>query len=603
MNRENLKGINVNNNINNNDEDEDDVGLIGDDLLFTGAPINVRESMLLILTLLINHNVTMTCVEDIIRVIQLHCPREDLVKNSLYKFKKYFSLEQDNQVIDNHFYCTTCERELESIDDNCPSCENTKNSYFITSPILKLLKEMFNRETFFALLQHRFQRIVNNNVIADIYDGSIYKYWFNNGFLQDPNNISFSWYTDGVPHDTFFLTINELPFFVRKLRENTLLLGLWFGKSKPNPNLFMSILISGTADTPAKSDFLNFKKFNGAFGCMTCCTERENVETEHGSTHVYPYEEQVVMRTSANCIKWSQTATEENPLFGVKGPTALANYMPDFIGGLAIDRMHCVDGGVIKKILTLLFDYKYRDEGFSLYHMIETVDARLLAIKPPRLIHWMSRSISEMIHWKASELRVWAFYYSLPVLNGILRPDLFENYQLLITACAILTKLIEQIEQNSYSVGTYVYLDEIPPNLVEMLNNTNVENITKILKYFKILRNKKLYVSNLYPKELQTRSDGIKYSINNRSYLGLIERQICGCPGAHFAVTQQVITEELFTVSSDNFTFNTLEYLHKYFAGGRYLLVPIVNIDTVCIIMNVEEEMYLGLPLNSHELE
>lgn len=757
--------MNINNNNNIEDDDEkDNVVLRANEPLSAGASISVTESMLSILTLLVNHNLTMTSVEDIIRVIHLHCPSQDLIKNSSFKFKKFFNLEQENEIFDKHFYCSTCERELESRDQNCPSCQGRKNFYFITMPIQIQLKELFNRDGFIELLQHRFQRPVNNDAIADIYDGSIYKNWINNGFLLNPHNISFSWYTDGIPvfkssqisMTPFFLSINELPFSERKLRENTLLLGLWFGKSKPNPNLFMSkfenqftelaeginitllnrvepiqvrgVLLTGTADTPAKSDFLNFKKFNGAFECMACCIEGENTETENGSTHVYPYEEQLTLRTSVNCINWSQAATEENPIFGVKGPTALANYMPDFIGGMAIDRMHCVDGGIIKKILSLLFDSQYRDEGFSLYHMIETVDARLMTIKPTKFIHRMTRSISEVIHWKASELRVWAFYYSLPVLEGILRPDLFENYKFLIVGCAILSfneitidliaaaeeflnkftkdfealyglrhcsinihqvrhlpdcvrrlgpswsntcyeqenlnglllkaihgtnhidsqvakshirnirkikfiqgipdgdildfclsrkkqvKIIEPIGPGSYSVGTYKYFDEIPPNLIEMLNEENMGNITKEFYYLRLLKDKKLYVSRLYPKELQTRSDGISYSINNNCNLGLIEyfikvqfcncrRQVCGCNGLHYAVTQEVVTEELFTASTDNFMFNTLGYLHRASPTQRFLLVPIININCVCIVINFEDKMYFGLPLNNYELE
>jgi len=47
-------------------------------------------------------------------------------------------------------------------------------------------------------------------------------------FLSNPNNISFSWYTDGIPVFKssklalwpLYLTINELPFEERKKREN-----------------------------------------------------------------------------------------------------------------------------------------------------------------------------------------------------------------------------------------------------------------------------------------------------------------------------------------------------------------------------------------------
>ncbi|KAH0563671.1 hypothetical protein KQX54_004296 [Cotesia glomerata] len=177
----------VNNNHNNMDGDEDDGDLNANEPLYDGASINVTEN---------------------------------------------------DEIMDKYYYCTTCNRELESKDHDCPSYQDSKNSYFITLPIQTQLQEMFNRDGFIELLQHRFRRAVNNNVIADIYEGSIYQNWINNGFLQNPNNISFSWYTDGIPvfkssqtsMTPFFLTINELPFSVRKLRENTLLLGLWFGK-------------------------------------------------------------------------------------------------------------------------------------------------------------------------------------------------------------------------------------------------------------------------------------------------------------------------------------------------------------------------------------
>lgn len=78
----------------------------------------------------------------------------------------------------------------------------------------------------------------------------------------------------------------------------------------------------------------------------------------------------MVFRTSINCVNWSQTATEGDPIFGIKSLTALAKYMPDFIGGIAIDRMHCINGGAIKKISTLLFDIQYRNEVFSFFHLL-----------------------------------------------------------------------------------------------------------------------------------------------------------------------------------------------------------------------------------------
>lgn len=81
---------------------------------------------------------------------------------------------------------------------------------------------------------------------------------------------------------------------------------------------------------------------------------------------------------------------------GVKGYSAFSKIMPDFIKGMAIDHMHCVDGGVIKKILTLLTDAKYKSNVFSLYAVIDEINSRLTAIKPPKFIHHIPRTIVDL---------------------------------------------------------------------------------------------------------------------------------------------------------------------------------------------------------------
>lgn len=97
----------------------------------------------------------------------------------------------------------------------------------------------------------------------------------------------------------FYLRINELPYSKRILKENTLLAGLWFGLVKLDYNYFIdsfysefqklyvgdrsiyihdinktwnvkAVLLSGTADLPAKSAILNVTMFNGSYGCVDC---------------------------------------------------------------------------------------------------------------------------------------------------------------------------------------------------------------------------------------------------------------------------------------------------------------------------------------------
>lgn len=449
--------------------------------LYHGAGITVGASMLVILTLLLNHNLTMTCISDIIIALEAHCLHQGLKRNSLFKFRKYFNLDQCDII--KHYYCKFCNRELRSVDDECPSCPQKKNAYFVQLPFVNQLKEMYARNGFYNRLQWRFQRpIPLPGHITDIYDGRLYQMWMNNGFLSNPDNISFSWYTDGIPVFKssktniwpLYLTINELPFEERKKRENTLLLGYWFGDKKPHMNMFIykfresfeqvaqgieinlpdrediivrGVLLMGTCDLPAKSDCLNFIQFNGAYGCPTCLCRGESVPIlPRGSVHVYPYEAELTLRTSEQCVEYANDATPDRPIMGVKGHTAFSRIMPDFITGSAIDRMHGGDAGVTKKLMTLLFDPKYRNCVFSLHAVIDQINCRLTSIRPPKFIHRIPRSVNDLIHWKASEFRVFCFHYAIPVLEGIMRFDYLEHFLRFVTAVSLLSS--DLITQN-----------------------------------------------------------------------------------------------------------------------------------------------------------
>lgn len=127
-----------------------------DETLYQGAPLTVAHSMLLILTLLIHHNIDMSCLSDIIKIINLHCLPAQLKKNSLYKFRKYFSLKETN--LQKHYYCLFCTRDLESAEDICPSCPRKNNSYFVQLSFLEQLREIYKRNGFYTKLQKRFER-------------------------------------------------------------------------------------------------------------------------------------------------------------------------------------------------------------------------------------------------------------------------------------------------------------------------------------------------------------------------------------------------------------------------------------------------------------
>ena len=354
------------------------------------------------------------------------------------------------------------------------------------------IKDLFSRPGFYENVQYRFNRRkhVETN-IEDIYDGMLYKEYFKqDGFLQDRNNISFMWYTDGVPlfkSSKFSIwplcfTINELSYNQRTQTENLILAGLWFGENKPNMLTFMkpfteslldikkngvevnipnrdspvvvhAMLIGGTCDLPAKCMVLNMNQFNGRYGCAKCLQQGKSVPSGKGSVWIFPFDKENIdgpYRNHVDTIEHGMQAIERNEqTFGIKGASWIANAQADIIRGTAIDYMHTVLLGVVRKLLKLWFDSKYSKEEFSLSKHLKVIDKRLLRIKPPSFISRVPRSIAQHSkYWKASECRSWLFFYSLPVLADIMDTEYLTHYQLLVDALYILNSESVSSQQN-----------------------------------------------------------------------------------------------------------------------------------------------------------
>ena len=175
-----------------------------------------------------------------------------------------------------------------------------------------------------------------------------------------------------------YFQINELPYKLRTCKQNCLLGGLWFGSKKPNMQLFFQplhkvlqklassglkvkaniegihktivskvVLIAGTCDLPAKCLVLNFRQFNGFYGCPKCLPPGKTLTLGHRShTHVYPYDPsdpsgplQSRQQTIDDIEHYMSTGNVRN---GVLGPSWLGSMRHyDIIRGTAIDYMHC----------------------------------------------------------------------------------------------------------------------------------------------------------------------------------------------------------------------------------------------------------------------
>lgn len=188
---------------------------------------------------------------------------------------------------------------------------------------------------------------------------------------------------------------------------------------------------------------MNMAQFNGLYGCPKCKQPGTVIPTGDGSTRVYPFDSVFVDGPKRNHNEFLQHGEEaftiSKSFYGVKGPSWWGNISVDIINGVAIDYMHSVLFGLVRRLLKLWFNPKFSSELFSISKLVALADKKLDSIKPPYYVHRHPRSIKEhSSHWKASECRAWLFYFSVPVLFGLLKTEVFQHYLLLVEAIYIL---------------------------------------------------------------------------------------------------------------------------------------------------------------------
>ena len=125
--------------------------------------------------------------------------------------------------------------------------------------------------------------------------------------------------------------------------------------------------LCGACDLPAKALFLSMNQYNGRFGCQICLQEGKTV----CNTRIYPYQNCVHLRSEADTLMHAKQAYEiQKPVCGVKGPTILSKICFDFITDTAVDIMHCVFEGIVKKLGELWFQAQHSGEKCSISNLI-----------------------------------------------------------------------------------------------------------------------------------------------------------------------------------------------------------------------------------------
>ncbi|KAK3919910.1 Halomucin [Frankliniella fusca] len=471
----------------------------GDARLYPNARLSVLESVMLVLSLALRFSLTGECITHLLETIELHCPTPNQCITTLYRFKTFFK-EIGRETLVLHYFCESCYSELAGKDSVCANCEITEVAFFIEIPLVRQLQRLLMRPGFVDKLMYRFRREKKHeHNIEDIYDGNLYKEQMaNNGILSGRHNISLTWYSDGIQIFKsvkyavwpLFFVINELSYKERTLKENVILSGLWFGKTKPKPNLFLKpfretfatfknegfnfnvpegppinvrgILICGTCDLQAKGIFLRTKLYNGYFGCNRCHSPGIRVPagrtTVHAHRHVAP--EDIQHRNIGEVVNAVRIAHQTGrPYLGYKGLSLLYFMMVDMLRGTSIDIMHLLFLGICKLLNRLWFDVQFQGEPYSCYQLIVVVNAKLAKIRPPSFVQRSTRTLDDLKLWKAKDYKLWFFYYSLVVMDGILDRVFLNHHMKLVSAISLLCQesiFPEQLNRAEVMLNEYV---------------------------------------------------------------------------------------------------------------------------------------------------
>lgn len=147
--------------------DENDKNLNLPDMpihVFEGAQLKTGASMLLIMSYILEHNLTGEAFSDLLDLIALHCKQNNTIPTSVHHFKQWF---HDLKVQPRkHLYCSSCLFTIdESTDDRCrnPACakpfyKKSDKSFFVEVPLIEQIKKLMYDKEFRAKLNFRFDR-------------------------------------------------------------------------------------------------------------------------------------------------------------------------------------------------------------------------------------------------------------------------------------------------------------------------------------------------------------------------------------------------------------------------------------------------------------
>lgn len=297
-----------------------------------------------------------------------------------------------------------------------------------------------------------------------------------------------------------------LPPWLRFCPTNVMIFAAHFGAKKPNmrdflyPLLrefreiqeagglnfnghhFMPIIFATCCDLPAKSDLMGLSGHTAYYGCSYC--EHPSIAVSGAKRKVPRYLKGLnnyEIRSHEKIMQIYKQLKSES-IKGVKIMSCIiAAKEYDLINSVAIDYMHCVLLGIVKRLLNLWCDSKNHKMPYYIEkkHQI-ALSNRIVNIKPTHEISRRPRSIFARGDFKANEHRSLLFYYLWFVLDGLLPAKYVKHFRLL--SAAIYALSMKKISHESIEIAQ-IQLNEFANDYETLYGKTNVVMNLHLLRH------------------------------------------------------------------------------------------------------------------------
>lgn len=425
-----------------------------------GAGLIVDDVLLMVMNYYVRHGLTQTAVEDLLKLLNT-ISGVKVLPESFSSFISHF--ESDPYNSSRIYYCSKCQFDYgptpPESNVGCSICESKETDFFISIPVESQIQQLVI-EYESKIEEH--QRYIDEHNISDVMRGR-----YARKILQEESRpcLTLSANTDGAatfrcttqkPLYPLFVTLNNLPPYLRFSKHNLILGGLWLSNGEPNTNLLFKYfcielqrlkhdgitigskvytvaLLQVNLDSVARCKVQNMKQFNGSYGC-TYCLHPGEVKASNNS-RCYPFLKHVPKRedklTRQLMDKVSASGKEE---LGVMGKTVFT-FLPNFdvIGCFPPDYMHSVLLGVVKQLWSLWTESENHRQPFYIGNRLMEIEQRVLGFRPPSVFPRKPRQLKEYKKYKANEWEPMLLYYLYPVLTEIL-PQHYINHVMLLAS-------------------------------------------------------------------------------------------------------------------------------------------------------------------------